>query len=131
MKFYEVTKRDMFSWIEYVELEAGKKQKKSARTINKYLAAIGSFYNYYEGMGGYIENPIRANQKQTNPYLKTYKVTRNQVSVNFFRRKETKRKNTKRLFLNEIELLYKGIEKLTNNESVNIRNKLLFRVLYE
>src|SRR5690625_6159682 len=42
MKFYEVSKRDMFSWIEYIELNAGRKQKKSARTINTYLAIIGS-----------------------------------------------------------------------------------------
>ncbi len=131
LKFYEVTRRDMFSWIEYIELEAGRKQKKSARTINKYLAVIGSFYNFFEGMEGYIENPIRTSQKQTNPYLKTFKVTKNQVSVNFFRRKETKKKNTKRLFQNEVELLYKGIEELTNDESVILRNKLIFRVLYE
>ena len=104
MKFYEVSKRDMFSWIEYVELEAGGKEKKSARTINKYLATIGSFYNFFEGMGRYIENPIKTTQTQTNPYWKTFNVTKDQVSINFFRRKETKKKNTKRLFQNEIDI---------------------------
>lgn len=131
LKFYEVSKRDMFSWIEYIESEAGRKETKSARTINKYLAVTGSFYNFFEGMGGYIENPIRTNQKQMNPYLKTLKVTNEQVDVNFFRRKERRKKNTKRLFQNKIELLYKGIGELTNDESVNIRNQLMFRVLYE
>ncbi|AVO03199.1 integrase [Staphylococcus simulans] len=131
MKFYEVTKRDMFSWIEYIELEAGRKQKKSARTINTYLATIGSFYDYFEGMEGYIANPMRSSQKQGNPYFQTFKVTQNQVGVNFFRQKETKKKNTKRLFQNEVELLYNEIKQLTSNESVNKRNKLIFKVLYE
>ncbi|WP_224785139.1 MULTISPECIES: tyrosine-type recombinase/integrase [Staphylococcus] len=131
MKFYEVSKRDMFSWIEYIELDAGKKQKKSARTINKYLATIGSFYNYFEGMGGYIENPIKTTQTQTNPYWKTFNVTKDQVSIDFFRKKETKKENTKRLFQNEIDILYKGIEHISNDKRVNIRNKLLFKVLYE
>src|SRR5690625_366252 len=131
MKFYEVSKRDMFSWIEYIELEAGRKRKKSARTINKYLATIGSFYNYFEGMDGYIENPLKTTQKQTNSYWKTFNVTKDQVGINFFRRKEAKKKNTKRLFQNEVDSLYKGIAELSNDESVNVRNKLLFRVLYE
>src|SRR5690625_8014690 len=91
MKFYEVSKRDMFSWIEYIELHAGKKQKKSARTINKYLAAIGSFYDYFEGMGGYIENPIKVIQSSTKSYWKTFNVTKDQVGVNFFRKKETEK----------------------------------------
>jgi len=131
MKFYEVSKRDMFSWIEYIELHAGKKQKKSARTINKYLAAIGSFYDYFEGMGGYIENPIKVIQSSTKSYWKTFNVTKDQVGVNFFRKKETEKKNTKRLFQNEVDSLYRGMAELSNDESVNIRNKLLFRVLYE
>lgn len=131
MKFYEVSKRDMFSWIEYIELNAGRKQKKSARTINTYLAIIGSFYDYFEGMGGYIENPIKVAQPQTNSYWKTFNVTKDQVGINFFKRKETKKKNTKRLFQNEVDSLYKGIAELSNDESVNVRNKLLFRVLYE
>lgn len=98
MKFYEVSKRDMFSWIEYIELDAGKKQKKSARTINKYLATIGSFYNYFEGMGGYIENPIKTTQTQTNPYWKTFNVTKDQVSINFLEGKKQKRKTQKDFF---------------------------------
>lgn len=131
LEFYEVTRRDMFSWIEYIEVEAGHKQEKSARTINSYLAAIGSFYNYFEGMQGYIHNPIRVTQSKSNQYFHTFKVTRDQVSVNFFRRKERKKKNTQRLFQQEVTTLYKGIEQLTNNDSVIIRNKLLFKILYE
>lgn len=131
MKFYEVSKRDMLSWIEFIELNDGRKQKKSARTINTYLAIIGSFYDYFEGMGGYIENPIKATQSPTNSYWKTSKITKDQVGINFFKRKETKKKNTKRLFQNEVDSLYRVIAELSNDESVNVSNKLLFRILYE
>jgi len=131
MKFYEVSKRDMFSWMDYIELEIGRKEEKSARTVNNYLAIIGSFYNYFEVMGEYIENPVQIEKKQPSTFLQSYKVSKNQVNVNFFRQKERKKKNSKRLFRNEIEYLYKSLEILTENVSVNIRNKLLFRMLYE
>ena len=81
-------------------------------------------------MGGYIENPIKTTQTQTNPYWKTFNVTKDQVSINFLERKKQK-ENTKRLFQNEIDILYKGIEHISNDKRVNIRNKLLFKVLYE
>src|SRR5699024_12458476 len=116
MKFYEVSKRDMFTWIEYVELEAGGKEKKSARTINKYLATIGSFYNFFEGMGGYIENPIKTTQTQTNRYWTTFNVTKDQVSINFFRWKETKKQNTTRLCQNEIDSGYECIADISMYE---------------
>lgn len=131
LEFYEVTRRDMFSWIDYIESEAGKKMKKSAKTINNYLAIIGAFYNYFETIGGFIENPVLVNQDQINHYIKNYKVSKKQVNVNYFRKKETNMKNTKRLFRNQIDILYKSIEILTKNDSVNVRNKLLFRILYE
>src|SRR5690625_2479611 len=82
-------------------------------------------------MGGYIENPVRVIQSSTKSYWKTFNVTKDQVGVNFFRKKETEKKNTKRLFQNEVDSLYRGMAELSNDESVNIRNKLLFRVLYE
>src|SRR5690625_815017 len=131
LEFYEVTRRDMFSWIDFIEYEAGRKEAKSARTINKYLAIIGSFYDYFEGMGGYIDNPIITSPKKQNPYFEMFQVNRNQVSVNFFRKKERNKKNTKRLFPKEVELLYNGMEQVTDEESLVIRNKLMYRVLYE
>src|SRR5690625_3916686 len=103
MKFYEVSKHYMFSWIEYIELHAGKKQKKSARTIKKYLAAIGSFYDYFEGMGGYIENPIKVIQSSTKSYWKTFNVTKDQVGVNFRSEEHTSELQSRRLFQNEVD----------------------------
>ena len=46
-------------------------------------------------MGGYIENPIKTTQTQTNPYWKTFNVTKDQVSINFLERKKQKRKHKK------------------------------------
>src|SRR5699024_4847834 len=96
LKFYEVRRRDMFSWIEYIDLEAGRKQKKSARTVNAYLSVIASFYDFFDGVGGYIDNPVKIKSKQKNIYFNTFKVKSKELSVNFFKRKETKRKNNKR-----------------------------------
>src|SRR5699024_7449192 len=82
-------------------------------------------------MGGYIENPIKVAQPQTNSDWKTFNVTNDKVGINFFKRKGAKKKNTKRLFQNEVYILYKGIAYISNDEYHNVINKLLFRFLYE
>lgn len=132
LKFYEVNKRLMISWIDYLNREVGNKQEKSASTVNKYLATIASFYRYYEGIGGYIEeNPVTITDDNNKNSFFIRQVSRKKVDVNFFRQKESKKKNTRRLFPNQIEELYKGIESLSQNEDVIKRNKLIFRILYE
>jgi integrase/recombinase XerD len=73
--FYEVTKRDMSSWINYIQLKAGKTQDKSPRTINMYLAVIASFYRYYEGVGGYIsDNPLTVKDTGNSNWFSTHTV---------------------------------------------------------
>jgi len=52
MKFYDVTKRDIISFMGNINNLVGNKKSKSPRTINKYLSTVSSFYNYYEGIGG-------------------------------------------------------------------------------
>lgn len=71
MKFYEVRKRDMLSWLDYLENNVGKGKPKSARTKNRYLSTIASFYRFYEGLGGWIEsNPLTVKDKvKHNHYL--------------------------------------------------------------
>lgn len=132
LKFYEVNRRLMISWIDYIHSQVGDKQEKSGATVNRYLATVASFYKYYEGVGGYIEeNPININgDSKRNSYF-TQQVKSKNKDINFFRQKENKKKNTRRLFPNQIESLYQGIESLSNDEELVIRNKLLFRVLYE
>ena len=41
LRFYEVNKRSMISFIDFIKSEdVGRKEEKSARTINKYLATV-------------------------------------------------------------------------------------------
>lgn len=133
LKFYEVNKRSMISFIDFIKsVEVGKREEKSASTINKFLASVASFYRYYEGIGGYIEeNPIsiKGDSQRNNYFL--HKVNKSNVDVNFFRQKEKKTKNKKRLFSNQIGMLYKEIECISNDPELNARNTLLFRLLYE
>ncbi|MBS3678693.1 tyrosine-type recombinase/integrase [Ornithinibacillus massiliensis] len=133
LKFYEVNKRSIISFIEFIKSEeVGKKEEKSAKTINKYLAAVASFYKYYEAVGGFIDdNPITVKNKlQKNKYY-VHTVKKDNLNMNLFRQKEEKSKNTKRLFLNQIEILYEGIDGLSKDNEIVARNKLLFKFLYE
>jgi integrase/recombinase XerD len=132
LRFYEVTKREMSSWINHIQLKAGKTQDKSARTINMYLAVIASFYRYYEGVGGYIsDNPLTVKDTGKSNWFSTHTIHRKQIDVNFFRQKETKKKNNRRIFRDQIDRLYEGIEGIHDDDNLTMRNKLLFRVLYE
>jgi integrase/recombinase XerD len=132
LRFYEVTKRDMSSCIRFIQSKAGKKTDKSPRTVNKYLAVIASFYRYYEGVGGYIsDNPVTIKDTSVNKRFFIHTVNRNQMDVNFFRQKETKKKNTRRLFREQIDRLYEGIEDIYGDADLVARNRLLFRILYE
>lgn len=135
LEFYDVTKRDMISFIGYINDSAGNKEAKSPRTINKYLATLASFYTYYRGVGGYIsEHPIHiedafANQSKSF-YLQSGKINMNK-SISFFRQKETRKKNNQRLFPSQIEVLYEAINNTTKNKEIIERNKLIFKLLYE
>ncbi|KPH71794.1 MULTISPECIES: tyrosine-type recombinase/integrase [Bacillaceae] len=134
LRFYEVNKRSMISFIDFIKSEdVGRKEEKSARTINKYLATVASFYQYFEGVGGYIDdNPITVKDKsQRNKSFYVHTVNKDSLNVNFFRQKEVKSKNTKRLFPNQIEMLYEAFDNLSNDVEVVTRNKLLFKLLYE
>lgn len=132
IKFYEVTKRDMIQLIEYIKSDIGSKEDKSARTVNKYLAAIASFYRYFEGIGGYIvENPITIKEKNNGNTFLNHKVSRSNLEVNFFRQTEKKNTRTKRLFRSQIDKLYKGIESTSRDTGIITRNKLMFRIMYE
>src|SRR5699024_5224152 len=132
LKFYEVNRRIMISWIDFINNEIGNKNEKSARTVNRYMATVSSFYNYFDSMGGYFEeNPI--SKRNNDIYIKynTKKFNHNDINVNLFRQKEKKKQNTQRLFRNEIDVLYNELSELTNNKGVNERNQLIFRILYE
>lgn len=127
LKFYEVTRRDMISYIKYIE----KGKELTAKTINYNLTCVGAFYDYFLIMDGYLENPVFTNTPKSNVFVKNNRIKKDQFPVNFFKRKETKVNMVKRLFKNEIEILYEAIGKLSNDEGINKRNQLLFKFMYE
>lgn len=133
LKFFEVNRRIMISWIDFINTEVGNKREKSARTVNRYIATIASFYNYFESIGGHLEeNPISMESNNMNfKYNSSKTFDKSNMNVNLYRQKERKKRNTQRLFRNEIDLLYKGLSELTNSSEINERNQLIFRVLYE
>lgn len=133
LKFYEVTKRNTISFIAYIHDSVGNKKRKSPRTVNKYLAALSSFYTYYEGIGGFIEgNPITIEQDPNHiSSFFAHKPKMDTKRNNFFRQKENKKKNNQRLFPKQVTELYNAIDSLTENQEVSIRNKLIFKMLYE
>lgn len=131
MNFYEVKKRDIISLITFIQ-DFGKNKVKSPTTINRYLASYTSFYRYYEGIGGHImENPLTIKNSGSFNRYSISKHKTNASELSFFRQKETKRTNNKRLLPDKIQVLFQSIEKITNDESVLVRKKLLFRLLYE
>lgn len=132
MKFYEVRKRAMLSWLDYLENNVGKRKPKSARTKNRYLATIASFYRYYEGLGGWIEsNPLTIKDIIKHNHYLNHPVSRKSLDFSFFRVKEPKSKNTRRLARSQIQALYEGIEQVQSEADLIFRNKLMFRILYE
>src|SRR5699024_3108832 len=132
LKFFEVSRRIMISWIDFINTEVGNKREKSARTVNRYIATIASFYNYFESIGRYLEeNPISMDSNNINFKYNAKTFDKNNVNVNLYRQKERKKQNTQRLFRNEIDVFYKELSELTNNDEINERNQLIFRTLSE
>src|SRR5699024_12352892 len=82
-------------------------------------------------MEEYIENPVLTSYKEKNIYVKNHKIQKNQMNINFFKQKERKKQSLKRLYRNEIDILYEAIGSLSKDEDLNKRNQLLFKYLYE
>jgi len=96
--FFEVSRRIMISWIDFINTEVGNKREKPARSVNRYIATIVSFYNYFENIGGYLEeNPISMESNNINFEYNTKTFDKNNVNENLFRQKERKKQNTQRL----------------------------------
>src|SRR5699024_10573566 len=133
LKFFEVNRRIMISWIDFINTEVGNKREKSARTVNRYIATIASFYNYFESISAHLkENPNYIEYNNMNyKYNNSKTFDKSNMNVNLYRQKERKKRNTQKLFRNEIDLLYKGLSELTNSSEINKRNQSTFSVLYE
>lgn len=137
LQVYAVKPRHMPSFIKYVDSK-NVRGKVSAATLNRYLATLSTFYRYFEIVEGFIQEiDIKSTSKfKHNLYNKGYlrHVTKNwNGSVySFFKRKNPKKADKKRILPDVAKQFYHTIEKRwLNNEKLRIRNKLIFRVLYE
>lgn len=136
LKFHEVRPRLMFSFVNYLDTEAGRGNRKAPATLNRYLATVSSFYRFYERLHGYLEliDDIPQTSSENKNWFKAlaynHKVSPKQVCVSEFTRKKTNKDKVKRLFPRQIETLYNSFDS-DAKWGLSERNKLMFRLLYE
>ena len=127
LNFYEVKPKSIVNFIDFLD----SKGELSPNTINNYLSTLSSFYQFYEVMGGFlIKNPI-AKTKNTSSSFIVKKVFKHQVETSYFKRKIHDNHKTKRLFPKDIKILYDSISTLHEEDSLNKRNQVIFKLLYE
>lgn len=136
---FEVEPRHMPRFINYIDNAYAEryqdKTKVSASTLNGYLAALATFYNYF-GMMGFVESADYKIEDKIKvkhlSYLRHVNKKWDASAFSFFRRKQRKRVDKKRLYPDEAEMFYKAIgEVSTMDESLRVRNELIFKLLYE
>lgn len=136
LKFYEVNPSDIPNFIEFIDNRKAI-GKVSPATLNRYLAAISSFYRHIEAIGGFIEESPLVKIKGYYPnenkgYLKHVTKSWDKGLSNYFRRKVRKKADRKLLQQKTMQIFYKTISTLwSNDEALKFRNKLIFRLLYE
>ena len=139
LKPFEVEPRHMPDFIAYIDNAYAKryqdKTKVSPSTLNGYLAALGIFYKYFSVMG-FVE-PAEYKIEDKNKikhlsYLRHVNKKWNASAFSFFSRKKRKGVDKKRLFPDEAQAFYKAISEVSSmDESLRIRNELIFKLLYE
>ncbi|GFZ87363.1 transposase [Paenibacillus marchantiophytorum] len=135
--FYDVTPRDLKNFIKFIDTRHFR-GKVSPATLSRYMATLSSFYKHHELMGWNVENPVLKIQTEwkhpesNKSYLKhiTNPLTRN--VRNYFKRKKKKKIDKKRLTAEQALGFYNSIDLAWNDDTdLLIRNKLIFKVLYE
>jgi integrase/recombinase XerD len=135
LKFYELKPEYIPSFIEYVDAKhvTG---RVSPPTLDRYLAAISSFYRHFEVMGGVVVASPLVKVKGYKPegnrgYLRHVRSWDKELT-HFFKRKKRRKIDRKRLSDETIKKFYRTIDELWNHdEPLKKRNKLIFKILYE
>lgn len=136
---FEVEPRHMPDFIAYIDNAYAEryqdKTKVSASTLNGYLAALRTFYEYFSMMG-FVESAhykIEDKRKVKHlSYLRHVNKKWDTSAFSFFSRKKRKVVDKKRLFPKEAEVFYKAIGEVSSmDESLRVRNELIFKLLYE
>lgn len=132
LKFYSVHPSELLGFLEFLDQRKGRKI--SPPTWNRYLATLGSFYRHLEVIGGYVESPVvtvESNNNMNYGFLKHIAPKWGNFQ-SYFKRKAPKKTDKKRLYDNDAIRYYEAIETLFGgNEDLLIRNKLIFKILYE
>ncbi|MGW5952471.1 tyrosine-type recombinase/integrase [Bacillus mycoides] len=139
LKAFEVEPRHMPGFIKYIDDAYAKKytdrSKVAASTLNGYLATLGNFYDYFGFMGFVEPADYKLKDKNKTTHLSYLKHINKKWGVNafsFFSRKVRKRVDKKRLSEQEAKMFYETIgEFYVNDESLKVRNQLIFKLLYE
>ncbi|MEK4503959.1 tyrosine-type recombinase/integrase [Bacillus sp. FSL R12-0069] len=137
LQVYEVKPSHIPSFIKYVDSK-NVRGKVSAATLNRYLATLSTFYRYFGVVGGFIQEvdsksiPKFKHNSYNRGYLRHVTKNWNESVYSFFKRKNPKKADKKRIFPDVAKQFYLTIEELwIDNERLRIRNKLIFKVLYE
>lgn len=136
LKFYEVNPSDIPNFIEFIDNRKAS-GKVSPATLNRYLATISSFYRHFEAIGGVVEESPLVKVKGFYPnenrgYLKHVTKNWDKRLNNYFRRKVRKKADRKLLQRDTLQRYYNTILNLwKDDESLRVRNQLIFRLLYE
>jgi integrase/recombinase XerD len=136
LKFYEMKPSFITDFIEYIDSRRAV-GRVSPSTLNRYLATLSSFYRHFEAIGGFVEESPLVKIKGSAPtqnrgYLRHVTKNWNRGLHNYFRRKQKRKHDDKRLNQGMVQKYYKVFDRLWGkNKSLLFRNKLMFRLLYE
>ena len=137
LKAFEVMPSHMPDFIQYIDnkyAKTGKGKKLAPSTLNGYLAALATFYKYF-GLMGFVEPAdYKINDKKQVRHLSYLKHVNKRWDVSIFSvfsRKKRKRVDRKRLSDDEANIFYKAIGDVSEEESLRVRNQLIFKILFE
>lgn len=136
LQFYEVKPRYIPSFIEFIDSRSVS-GRVSPPTLSRYLATLSSFYRYFDVIGGFVdESPIVKVEGykpiQRKGYFKHITKSWDKKFHNYFKRKQKKKSDKKRLYEADVDKCFEAIESLWNeDESLKFRNRLMVKLLYE
>ena len=135
---FSVQPSDIPRFVEYID---GKnvRGKVSPATLGRYLATLSSFYRHFEIVGGFVvENPIvkvdapYTSKIQRKGYLRHVVKDFNNGVMHYFKRRKKRKLDKKRLNIHQALTLYQTIDEVwSKKEGIRVRNKLIFKLLYE
>ncbi|MFJ5715964.1 tyrosine-type recombinase/integrase [Neobacillus sp. NPDC093127] len=136
LSLHEIKPRHIKNFISFLD-NRHKKGWAAASTVNRRLASISNFIAHTNLMGGVIvDNPFvkvegsRASNRKKS-FLSHGIKNWEKEHKHFFKRKEKHTIDKRRIYPNIAKKYLETIDELWGNESLRIRNRLIFKLLYE